>query len=521
MFRRCCAHGRRSSPEPTTCGSGYASARSCLLRTKRIASRMGYTTRRVLTGTQKHQLVWLRYTDHYARPSAVVACLICSTAQGTRWRETCCREWSGEQLLAWCVLPRVLRSIHAPASSRLQALYVCRREASVPVRSDAQQGVSTVQQQQQLLQTKRKTSFRRVHSILRTAMSRREPQAGDSKNKARAGKALKASGTRTDAGVASVTNCLAALLATGFPDPETVLLFFQVLLCLSDDTTTQRSTQSRRAETRARISAALRGRKRPPEVCQRIAASLRGRSLSDAHRRRIQASLSGERNPMFGRRRSEEERARIRESVLRTLEERGRKSSKAASSETQPADAQALERPDSINKQQHQRSLSKEANSLPLDELVQAIWLQARAAGALLEHAERQVLTEPSNASYERRARIGRDNGFGDQTSAVDKRMDAAAGYMRGAVESPALSHPVQRSAPSSAHLVYTSADLARRTPCTTCNGRGLVLCPHCVKRFGHSSKTCSHCGGSGMGICDHCQGTHVVMPSDANSYRT
>jgi hypothetical protein len=332
-----------------------------------------------------------------------------------------------------------------------------------------------------------------------------------------------ASGLPTETGTAvttqqqrneSIVGSLLPFLAKGIRDGETLEKVFRVLLILALGPKQRRPVQSRSAETRERIAAALRGRKRPKEVRQRIAASLRGRSLSDAHRRRIQEALSGEKNPMYGRRRSDEERARIREAVLRTLEERGRRLK--ARQESLPTTQQSPgNEPLSPNAYQYQP-----VDTASIRELVGMIWHHPNTTGALLEtisQADDQGASLPEqyrNESTERKRSAEtprrRENKAAD-TASLMKRLDA------NTITSP---RGQGHALPLPADLVYTSARSQYFPTCTACNGRGLVLCPYCVERFGHCNKACVYCRGSGIGICGRCQGTRHYLDQDVKSYR-
>jgi len=66
-----------------------------------------------------------------------------------------------------------------------------------------------------------------------------------------------------------------------------------------------RRTREVSEETRERISESLRGRRLSPEVRAKISAALKGRKFSQEHRQALSESFTGEKNPMFGRKRSE------------------------------------------------------------------------------------------------------------------------------------------------------------------------------------------------------------------------
>ncbi|KAK4530055.1 hypothetical protein CCYA_CCYA03G0912 [Cyanidiococcus yangmingshanensis] len=315
---------------------------------------------------------------------------------------------------------------------------------------------------------------------------------------------------------ASMASFLVPFMATGLLDDDTLRHVVEVFVLLTLGSNSRTTVQQRSVETRARIAAALRGRKRPTEVRQRIAASLRGRSLSDTHRRRIREALSGEKNPMYGRRRSDEERARIREAVLRTLGQRRRepKTSQGSGSriETSPRNS-----PASPSMPQDWRT-----NAMPMSQLVEMIWHYPGTTEMLLEEFKtgKSLKTSSSEDGQHITPENGTEHNIEGQTRCRDPVTDAAFIMKRIRVKPAQLRHSQGQSAPPSVGLTYINANNKYSRACPACNGRGLIPCPYCVERFGHCSRACAHCRGSGIGICDHCQGTRHEFDPDAKSYR-
>lgn len=208
-------------------------------------------------------------------------------------------------------------------------------------------------------------------------------------------------------------------------------------------------------------------RKRAPlsaESRAKISAALKGRRKSEEHRASLRRRFKGESNPMYGRTLSAESRAKISAALL------GKKRACVPEEKKKPTDLRALE---------------------GLREKARDSKLLARGDGKVL--------------SLERRRKKEKE---GEKLESVLKRvasLQAPPDWVAKKVrEKEKERDGVSVKTKGRKKKVNVSNE---KKTCEMCVGSGVVSCAECVGAFGVASARCESCFGVGKTFCQTCQG--------------
>lgn len=287
-----------------------------------------------------------------------------------------------------------------------------------------------------------------------------------------------------------------------------------------------------------------------PESRAKISAALKGRRKSDSHREKLRQRLSGERNPMYGRKRSAESRAKI----SRSLTERHRKEGKNAD-KVEEEDAATVSSRENLNDPETLKNLQDAAQKSRLVESIQRAGSRRGNARQPrddyddvkeqdVEHVLRRVArldqppenvarllreTREKNQSKHQQTAVSNDGTMSNTTDLDDPNMadDSRGKYGlditdvgkhssgNGAViENSAQKQKIGRGRRK--HKRPTSQTRThRKTPekikCDACKGNGITDCPDCVGAFGLVSSRCPTCFGAGAAFCNKCDGVGLL----------
>ena len=285
---------------------------------------------------------------------------------------------------------------------------------------------------------------------------------------------------------------------------ENILAVVLVATLLRVDRRLLSERPPRSPETRAKISRALTGLVRSERFRQRVSERMRGRTLSEAHRLHLRQALAGEQNPLYGRRRTPEERKRIAEGVRRALIAR----------------AKALGLADYITADGRVKSPRRKWTGTKLERNVRLAILRRRLHSELdrevdahIRLANSRAFTEEEierlRAMVKKRHQRGGSDGDGELLDAVEGTASSSASAETS--PPPPKASPASESAhrngqgANSSPVERTSGNA--KVPCATCRGDGVLPCAACVQRFGIRSNRCPQCLGSGIEFCRACDG--------------
>lgn len=195
----------------------------------------------------------------------------------------------------------------------------------------------------------------------------------------------------------------------------------------------------------------------------KISAAMKGRRISASHRSKISASLSGENNPRYGRRLTDETRARISAGVAAAAAARRAATGAATGADEDPSASASM--PEQPNSNITERALRTKALSSPL-------------------------------------LNNGRSRRYDADDDAVDALMQRVrtGGLPPDAVLKKYVQLKRVRTQPK--------PPIRQDVRCTHCNGTGMNSCASCVGAFGTVSERCGTCLGSGAVYCAQCGGT-------------
>ncbi|KAK4537142.1 hypothetical protein CDCA_CDCA11G3167 [Cyanidium caldarium] len=300
---------------------------------------------------------------------------------------------------------------------------------------------------------------------------------------------------------------------------ENILAVVLVATLLRVDRRLLSERPPRSPETRAKISRALSGHVRSELFRQRISERMRGRKLSEAHRLHLRQALTGEKNPLYGRRRTPEERRRIAEGVRRALIAR----------------AQTLGLTDHITADGRVKMPRREWTGTKLERNVRLAILRRRLHSELDREVDAHIQLANSrpftkeeierlHAMVDERHQRGGSGGDGEPLDAVEGAVSPSSSSSSSSSVSAETSPPSPNASPASdsAHRNGQGANSSpvertsgnAKVPCATCRGDGVLPCSACVQRFGMRSNRCPQCRGSGIEFCRACDGTGYAMRS-------
>lgn len=197
----------------------------------------------------------------------------------------------------------------------------------------------------------------------------------------------------------------------------------------------------------------------------KISAALKGRRKSKAHREALRARFEGDGNPMFGRKLSKESRAKISAAMAR----RG------------------------ARKRQREEDVRKDVS-----EEVMADLREKAAVSRLLADAGKGLHTPGK-----RRGKRERSLKELAEMDEIDHLLNSVA-----ALDKPPQN--VVRTLENNRRMREDDegeANLDDNVTCPRCKATGFVACPKCIGAFGVVSARCHACFGAGAVFCETCQG--------------
>ncbi|KAJ8905420.1 hypothetical protein NDN08_001927 [Rhodosorus marinus] len=225
-----------------------------------------------------------------------------------------------------------------------------------------------------------------------------------------------------------------------------------------------RRTREVSEETRERISESLRGRRLSPEVKAKISAALKGRKFSQEHRQALSESFTGEKNPMFGRKRSE----RTKKLISQKAKERA--SARNA--------GQTTEKP---TKKKRGKGGARKAAKAADDE-------SASSSTGLEEEADSSGVSVDGLYAEEE---------YDEMMEEVLKNVELPLSVTKGIRQGKANLDDEKKE-----------KEELEASRCPVCSGTGSVDCSVCVGRHGVSSSSCPQCLGVGIMFCETCGGS-------------
>ncbi|KAI0563875.1 Heat shock protein DnaJ cysteine-rich [Gracilaria domingensis] len=234
-----------------------------------------------------------------------------------------------------------------------------------------------------------------------------------------------------------------------------------------------------------------------PETRKKISDALKGRRKSAEHRESLRRRFEGSQNPMYGRKRSAESRAKIsramsakakqkkseqpqkppvQEEAIDQLREKAMESRLITSVTTQP------------EKRVRKRVVHDEIEAAHVDRILKRV--------AKLEKPPESVV-RTLNSNREKRLRRANQRRIANNSKelVVDEKTSQ-------------VSHPQPDAKTKSKTSPAKNKSIAK---CSVCNGTGLMQCPRCITS-GISSSRCQLCYGAGGVFCDTCNGVGVVL---------
>ena len=230
----------------------------------------------------------------------------------------------------------------------------------------------------------------------------------------------------------------------------------------------------------------------------KISASLKGRRKSEQHRENLRRRFGGEQNPMYGKKRSEETRAKISRAMMEA-KKRKREKAEEAKKKSPEATLDAMSG-HSLDKLRDQAVNSRLLSSAKGNG--RKVTPEKKARDEVEERRLEEVLDRVAklDAPPESVKRTIRN---------TKKRRDVELGRKR---EKNCATNDGGRDGGNAEKAEAESVEKAGRdSECETCRGCGLVRCPECVGSFGVTSARCELCYGAGSVFCGQCNGVGVV----------
>lgn len=232
---------------------------------------------------------------------------------------------------------------------------------------------------------------------------------------------------------------------------------YKITSCKSNDTTPETTSNNGRrrlsAESRAKISAALKGRRKSAE-----------------HRENLRRRFGGDQNPMYGRKLSAETRAKISRSM--SARRRGKKV---------------------VDEEEK----SKESEELEVKNM------SVNVLKELKEKVENSRLIQSTALPQLKRKRRTKKQILKDKQEEENLEQ-----LLKNVEELHTPPEAVIKAIAGSERKRKVKENMSEETgKCEKCNGSGMTSCVDCVGAFGVISSRCETCFGVGSVYCESCQG--------------
>ncbi|PXF40592.1 hypothetical protein BWQ96_09696 [Gracilariopsis chorda] len=249
----------------------------------------------------------------------------------------------------------------------------------------------------------------------------------------------------------------------------------------------------------------------PAETRRKISAALKGRRKSPEHRESLRRRFEGSQNPMYGRKLSAESRAKISRAMAAKGKQKKQDNVDKPEQANSPAkrkNKQLMEQTlDQLREKAVQSKLITSATQPPPKRKPNRI-LHDDLEAAHLDKILKRVasLDEPPEAVV----RTLQNNRKRREKNTLERRAANNRGRAASGPPSTGLSEKSDKKALPEPDKTVDASE--RNCQCTVCNGTGLMQCPNCVGTFGVSSSRCDLCFGAGGVFCDTCQGVGSVI---------
>lgn len=246
------------------------------------------------------------------------------------------------------------------------------------------------------------------------------------------------------------------------------------------------------------------------ESRSKISESLKGRRKSDTHRDSLSKRFTGSGNPMYGKKRSAETRAKISAALLARRREKEKKSGSDVLTPLSEDNTIPSRISPSMHKLKQQAIASRLVSSLTggvrdrkkpcaADERIDKILKRVANLDAPPDNVVRLI-----KETEVKRLQEGNDK---DEQSVGDDDEEAVGRYEILKQELPRKPQVERRkSKKGNVHTKPASSS------CANCNGRGMTTCERCVGTFGVASIRCAACFGAGSVFCTACDGAGQIF---------
>lgn len=249
----------------------------------------------------------------------------------------------------------------------------------------------------------------------------------------------------------------------------------------------------------------------PAETRRKISAALKGRRKSPEHRESLRRRFEGSQNPMYGRKLSAESRAKI----SRAMAAKGKQKKQENIDKPDQDKESAKPKNKQVVEQTLDQLREKAVQSRLITSVVQPPQKRTRSRvchdemeAAHLDRILKRVasLDEPPEAVL----RTLQKNRQSRQKNMDERRAAKKSDTVGSRPQSKGNSGNSDKNAFSDHG--NTVDESKRNLQCSVCKGTGLMECPSCIGTFGVSSSRCDLCFGAGGVFCDTCQGVGSVI---------
>lgn len=322
------------------------------------------------------------------------------------------------------------------------------------------------------------------------------------------------------------------------------------------------------SENKAGTEGVKRKRHLSAESRAKISAALKGRRKSDAHRESLRQRLSGQKNPMYGRKLSDETKQKISQALTGRRRKKGAQDDTEASpvlkSKSPPAETRKRNPPTS-DTIERLRDVAKNSRLITSIHRTSAMRRSDRRARRESDEVKEQdvdqvlrrvaSLTEPPDnvvrllqkTNMDDQSDSEDDNLLLSDVSRDEAKLEDITSNDRASEQHPPSDNKMATShASESTDIVDSNTDneihydnddlsvlkvlkknkvdprrnrkrkegpsqIEQLTKCEECKGTGLIQCPNCVGTVGVVSPRCNTCFGAGGTFCDNCDGVGLL----------